>query len=110
LTVVVASLIAVFLVSLVIVFTVGFICGQWFDRKFKEPPNQASGAHPPRGPPVPIYECIAIGPDTTHEEQVIELEENVAYGPSIDPDTTHEEQAIELEENVAYGPSTINVS
>jgi hypothetical protein len=25
------------------------------------------------------------------------------------PDTIHEEQAIELEENVAYGPSTMNI-
>jgi vacuolar-type H+-ATPase subunit I/STV1 len=80
LTVVAASLTAVFLVSSVITFIVGFICGQWFNRKFKEPPNQASGAHPPRGPPVPIYESIV--PDTTHEEQAIELEENVAYGPA----------------------------
>jgi vacuolar-type H+-ATPase subunit I/STV1 len=81
LTVVVASLIAVFLVSSVITFIVGFICGQRFGRKFMEPPNQASGrAHPPRGLPVPIYESIV--PDTTHEEQAIELEENVAYGPA----------------------------
>jgi vacuolar-type H+-ATPase subunit I/STV1 len=82
LTVVAASLTAVFLVSSVITFIVGFICGQWFGIKFKEPPNQASaGAHPSRGPPVPIYESIV--PDTTtHEEQAIELEENVAYGPA----------------------------
>jgi vacuolar-type H+-ATPase subunit I/STV1 len=82
LTVVVASLTAVFLVSSVTTFIVGFICGQWFGRKFKEPPNQVSGAQPSRGPPVPIYESIVPDHSTTHEEQTIELEENVAYGPA----------------------------
>ena len=84
LTVVVASLTAVLLVFSVITFIVGFICGQWFGRKFKGPLNQAPSAHPPRAPiapPVPIYESML--PDTTHEEQAIELEENVAYDPSI---------------------------
>jgi hypothetical protein len=81
LTVVVASLTAALLVLSVITFIVGFICGQRFNRKCKESPDQASGhAHPPRGPPVPIYESIV--PDTSHEEQAIELEENVAYGPA----------------------------
>jgi vacuolar-type H+-ATPase subunit I/STV1 len=81
LTVVVASLTTALLVSSVTTFIVGFICGQRFGRKFKEPLNQASGAHPSRGPPVPIYESIV--PDTTtREEQAIELEENVAYGPA----------------------------
>ena len=79
-TVVVASLSTVLLVFSVITFIVGFICGQWFGRKFKGPLTQASGAHPPRAPPVPIYESVIS--DTTHEEQAIELEENVAYGPS----------------------------
>ena len=79
---VVASSTTVLLVFSVITFIVGFICGQWFGRKFKGPLNQASGAHPPRASPVPIHES------TTHEEQ----------------------DYIELEENVAYGPSTINVS
>ena len=80
---VVASLSTVLLVFSVITFIVGFICGQWFGRKFKGPLNQASSAHPqaPIAPPVPIYESML--PDTTHEEQAIELEENVAYGPSM---------------------------
>ena len=81
-TVVVASLTAVLLVFSVITFIMGFICGQWFGRKFKGPLNQASGAHPqaPIAPPVPIYESML--PDTTHEEQALEVDENVAYGPS----------------------------
>ena len=79
---VVASLSTVLLVFSVITFIVGFLCGQWFGRKFKGPLNQASSAHPqaPITPPVPIYESML--PDITHEEQAIELEENVAYGPS----------------------------
>lgn len=64
LIVVVASLAAVFLVSTIIMFIVGFVCGQHF--KFKGHKNQASSAHPPKGPPVPVYETI-------------ELEENMAY-------------------------------
>ena len=81
LTVVVTSLIAVLLVFSVITFIMGFICGQWFGRKFKGPLTQASSAHPPRTPPVPIHESTV--PVPTHKEQDIELEENVAYGPSI---------------------------
>ena len=79
---VVVSLTAVFLIFLVIFFITGFMCGRWFERKFKGPLNQASSAHPQAliAPPVPIYESML--PDTTHEEQAIELEENVAYGPS----------------------------
>ena len=82
LTVVVVSLTAVFLVFSVIFFITGFMCGRWFERKFKGLLNQASSAHPqaPVTPPVPIYESML--PDTMHEEQAIELEENVAYGPS----------------------------
>ena len=81
---VVASLSTVLLVFSLITFIVGFLCGHWFGRKFKGPLNQASSAHPPRAPiapPVPIYESML--PDITHEEQAIELEENVAYGPSM---------------------------
>ena len=80
---VVASLSTVLLVFSLITFIVGFICGRWFERKFKGPLNQASSAHPPRAPitpQIPIYESKL--PDTTHEVQAIELEENVAYGPS----------------------------
>lgn len=82
-TAVVASLTTVLLVFSMIIFIVGFICGQWFRRKFKGPLNQASSAHSqaPRTPPVPINESTV--PVPTHEEQLdIELEENVAYGPS----------------------------
>ena len=79
---VVASLSTMLLVFSVITFIVGFLCGRWFERKFKGPLNQASSAHPqaPVTPPVPIYESML--PDTMHEEQAIELEENVAYGPT----------------------------
>ena len=80
LTVVVASLITGFLVSSMIIFIVGFVCGQKCGGKFKGSLNQTSDSstRPAKGLTVPIYES-----DTTqcHEEQVIELEENVAYGP-----------------------------
>ena len=77
---VVASLTAVLLVSSLTTFIVGFVCGQWFGGKFMGYLNQESVAHPSRGrPPVTINESEL--PDTTQEEQVIELEENVAYGP-----------------------------
>ena len=75
LIVVVASLLAVYLVSLVTIFIVGFVGGRWFERKFKGPLNQPP---PPNIPPVPIYETML--PDDTHEGQIINLEENVAYG------------------------------
>ena len=76
---IVASVAAVFLVSSVIIFIIGFVCGQWFSQKVRRPLSQATGANPPNSPPVPIYESTF--PDTTHEEQTIKLEENVAYGP-----------------------------
>ena len=78
-TLVVASLTAVLLVFSLIIFIMGFVCGQQFGQKFKGPLNQASGAHPPKHPTVSI--CESMLPDTTHEEQAIQLEENVAYGP-----------------------------
>ena len=74
---VVVSLVAMFLVSAVIIFIVGFLCGQWFGKRTL---NQAPSTHPQKGPPGPIYESML--PSPIHEEQPIELEENVAYGPS----------------------------
>ena len=32
-------------------------------------------------PPFPVYEDIHVSPPSTHNKQVIELKENVAYGP-----------------------------
>ena len=70
LIVVAISLVAVFLVFSIIIFIVGFFCGQRFNRKSKGHPTQASSTHPPKGSqPVPVYETI-------------ELEENMAYAPS----------------------------
>ena len=77
---IVASLMAVLLVSSVSTFIIGFVCGQRFGRKLKGPFNQASGLHSSKCPPVPIYESICFQINT-HEGQTIELEENVAYGP-----------------------------
>ena len=73
---IVASVAAAFFLSSVIIFIIGFICGQWFNQKVKRPLSQPHSANPPMAP---IYESTS--PDTIREEQTINLEENVAYGP-----------------------------
>ena len=84
LTTVVASLTTGFVVSSIIFFIVGFVCGQKCCGKFKGSLNQASdsnSARPAKGLTVPIYESTLSDTTQCHEEQAIKLEENVAYGP-----------------------------
>ena len=75
-TVVAASLVSVFFVSSVIIFISGFICGHYFSRNFK----QSSKETPSQ--PVPLYEDV-LPSAVIHQEQDVELKENVAYGPSM---------------------------
>ena len=70
----VVSLVIIFLVSSVFVFIIGFACGQ--KNKLPNVDN-----HPPTNHPGPIYDNVLLS-DLKHQEQDLELKENVAYGPS----------------------------
>ena len=76
-TVVVTSLVSVFLVSSVIIFIIGFICGHCFGRKSNK--SELSKTETP----VPPYEDV-LPRAMRHqvEEHDLEMNENVAYGPS----------------------------
>ena len=63
------------LVIFLLIFITGFVCGHYFGRKYK----QSSSLNQP----VPLYEDVNVLPSAVeHQEQGLELRENVAYGPS----------------------------
>ena len=77
---VVTSLLIAFLVISIFIFITGFVCGHYFSRKFirssKEIPQTTNNQ-------VPFYEYVLHVPSgVKHQEQDLELKENVAYGPS----------------------------
>ena len=74
-TVVVVSLVSVFFVSSVIIFIIGFVCGHYFSQKFKQSPKETPNQ------PAPLYEDV-LPSAVNHQEQAVELKENVAYGPT----------------------------
>ena len=79
---VVTSLLIAFLVISIFIFIAGFVCGYYFSRKFKGSPKETpqTSDHPGQAP---FYEYVLHVPSTVkHQEQDLELKENVAYGPS----------------------------
>jgi hypothetical protein len=74
----VSSTIVVFLVISMLTLTAGFASGYYFrDRKCKESSTISSQ------PAAALYEDIDVIPSAAeHQEQGLELKENVAYGPS----------------------------
>ena len=79
----VASSVTVFIVASILFFTLGFLCGHFYQKKGK--PSAAGGDH--HVPP-----GVATGRQQTQstyydnvvlhqQEQELELKENVAYGP-----------------------------
>ena len=76
LTVAVSSTVAAFLVISFLTFVAGFVCGHYFGRKYKQPSSSLNQ-------PVPLYEDVNVPSNAVeHQEQGLELRENVAYGPS----------------------------
>ena len=76
LTVAVSTTVAAFLVFSLLTFVAGFVCGHYFGRKYKQSSSSLNQ-------PVPLYEDVNVLPSAVeHQEQGLELTENVAYGPS----------------------------
>ena len=71
-----------FLMISLLTFIAGCVCGHYFGRKSKQP-SRGTPDHPLANQPVPLYEDVNVLPSAMeHQEQGLELRENVAYGPS----------------------------
>ena len=76
----VSSTVVVFLVISILTFITGFAFGHYIrGRKYKESPKKTQVSNQPV---MPLYEDVNVLPsDVEHQEQHLELKENVAYGP-----------------------------
>ena len=70
------------LVISAITFIIGVMCGHYFGRKPKHDKSKEISDHQPKSiQPVPLYEPV-LPSAMEHQEQDLELKENMAYGPS----------------------------
>ena len=77
-----SSTIVLFLVLSISTLIAGFLCGHYFGRKY-EKSSKKIPALPKPSQPVALYEDVDVLPSAVeHQEQNLELKENVAYGPS----------------------------
>ena len=83
----ISSSMIVFLMASIVIFITGFACGYCFSQKFKQssketphptdyPPSTSHHDHP-----APLYEELQLSAEK-HQEQDVDLKENVAYGQS----------------------------
>ena len=85
LVVAVSSTVIVFLVISIMTLIGGFVCGYYFrGRKYKESLKKTQDNLISSQPAAaPLYEDVDVLPSAVeHQEQGLELKENVAYGPS----------------------------
>ena len=81
----VSSMVIVFLIASIVIFITGFACGYCFSQKVKQSSKETP--HPTDYPPstsyhpAPLYEEVKSSAEK-HQEQDLELKENVAYGQS----------------------------
>ena len=97
LTAAVSSTVAAFvMISLLTIFA-GSVCGYCFVR-------QRNKQSPSSSQPVPLYEDVNVLPSASaaveHQEQGLEMRENVAYGT--------QEPMLSMTINVAYGPTSLS--
>ena len=76
-TVTLATLVAVLLTSNAFLFIMGCVCGHYLCQKCKKLANRDT--QPSQLQPAPDYENLQLK-TTAVDEQVVELEKNVAYG------------------------------
>ena len=76
-TVTLGTSVAVLLMSNTLLFIMGCACGHYLCQKCKKLANRDT--RPSQLQPAPVYETLQLKP-TTVDEQVVELEKNVAYG------------------------------
>ena len=106
LTAAVSSSVVAFLMISILTLATGVAYGYYFVRRRRK---QSSSSNQPMEP---LYDDVIL-PQTSavehHQEQGLELKDNVAYGTAKPTDPLHEdmnahqEQGLELKENVAYG-------
>ena len=77
---VVSSTVVAFLVISLLIFATGFVCGHYFGQKSKQP-SRGTPDHSSASQSIPLYEDV-IPSAVEHQEQQLELKENVAYGPA----------------------------
>ena len=79
-SVIAAAVICSTVISAVVFFLLGGICG-WFGHKYKDTAVQAKSDKNASSEPAPLYEDLQ--PTSTPKDQgkAFELKENVAYGP-----------------------------
>ena len=71
----VSSTVVAVLIGFLFSFITGFACGHYFGRKSKRSSSSLNQ-------PVTLYEDVNVLPSAMeHQEQHLELRENVAYGP-----------------------------
>ena len=73
-----------FLITFIFTFIIGFMCGICFIKKCnKEPRPGANKSHDqPQQHPMPVYkDMLSSFKDVKQREQILELKQNVAYGP-----------------------------
>ena len=84
LVVAVSSTVIIFLVIAILTLVAGFASGYYFrGRKCNESCKKTQDCCTPSQPAAPLYEYVDTIPSAVeHQEQGLELKENVAYGPS----------------------------
>ena len=74
-----------FLITFIFTFIIGFMCGICFIKKCNEKPRPAGvnkSHEQPQQHPMPVYEDVLSSfKDVKQREQILELKQNVAYGP-----------------------------
>ena len=81
----VSSTVIVFLVISIFTFIAGFAFGHYFwGQNYKESPKMTQDVIPASSQPAaPLYEDVDMLPSAVkHQEQGLQMNENVAYGPS----------------------------
>ena len=100
LTVAVSSTVAAFIVISLLTIFAGSVCGYCFVTRRRGKLKQS----PLSSQPVPLYEDVNVLPSVSaaveHQEQGLEMRENVAYGT--------QEPMLSLTINVAYGPTSLS--
>ena len=75
---VIAASVSAFLVSSVIIFIIGFLCGLCFSQKVKGCIQSGKDNPSSTNSPSPMYEAV-VPTVNRQQEQDVELKENVAY-------------------------------
>ena len=91
----ISSSVIAFLITSIVIFITGFACGHCFSQKFKQSskeiphPTDYSPSTSCHDHPIPLYEEVQSSA-MKHQQQGVEVNENVAYGPSMSTIARHQ--------------------